>query len=590
MECTLGEALAGLDAALGRFRDALSLDGQVSSAVFDEAAEWSALLTYKLVPHLAGEGCLVVAVTGGTNTGKSTVFNLLLGESLSPVVSTAAATRHPVLAGNALRAGQCLEAKLVPEFRPEALDDPFGVISDKVPAETLYVARVEALPDWLVLLDTPDVDSIDKQNWLVAEHIRAAGDVLVAVVTGEKYKDARVVDFFRHARASGRVVLPLMNKANPAGRYQVARKQLADFLNDIGIEGGPCFVLPHDFSLGEGPARPIAAIDGGPDLRAYIDGLDVPAIKTRVYHDTVAHVAMRAQAFLDACEDVAGSLRAVREEFAARAAGYAANYDPAPGAEIGGLFHEFVQARRGSLFRVIGVASAKVAQGAGAVARTVVRAFRKRSAFEQDDKSKLEQEIRETHRRVLGQITRDLAASYIESSRNLREPARHLVEAGLQGVDLDAIVEQVVKETLRSESISKEFREHARRTIEVWWNEHPGRRRALEALDGILAVMPAAIAAPMSMYTAGFGVTEVITVAGPLVEQFAARVIEYQFGDQMFDLLSPWKAEQQAHFTRALVERLTATCLAPLQAALGPFEGEPMTAMKEYLAACLKAL
>ena len=590
MRQTLGEALAGFEAALGCFRDALAADAVLCEAVFGNTADWLALLTYKLVPHLAGQGCLVVAVTGGTNTGKSTVFNLLLGQPLSPVVTTAAATRHPLLAGSLLRAAQCLDARLVPEFAPHPFTDPEAVMTNGVSPDALFVSRVEALPDWLVFLDTPDVDSIDKQNWEVAENIRAAGDVLIAVVTAEKYKDARVVEFFRSARASGRMVLPLMNKADPADDFAVARAQLAEFRADAGLVDAVCFVLPHDFALPEEPTRPIPSLDGATDLRTYLDSLDVPAIKQRVYHDTVVHVADRAVAFLRTCDEAAASLRAVDDEFAARAATYAARYDPAPGAEIGGLFHEFVQAKRGPVLRMIGAASARVARGASALTRTLTKALRKRAQFDSPGQGNLDEEIHERHKRALTEITRDLATSYVESGRNLSEPARHLVQAGVSVLDLDTLVERVGGHTLRSDSISEEFRKHAHQTIETWWNDHAGRRRALEALDAILAVMPAAIATPISIYTAGFGVSEAIAVAGPFVEQFVARVIEYQFGDQMFDLLSPWKAEQQANFEKALRDHLTGACLAELHAVLGPFDGDAMAEMKRWHAQCLKAL
>ena len=103
MEHSLGEALSGFERALTRFRKSLEPTPDLCLAVFEDTQEWSDLLTYKLVPHLAGEGCLIAAVSGGTNTGKSCVFNLLLGSSISPVVSTAAATCHPILAANVAR-------------------------------------------------------------------------------------------------------------------------------------------------------------------------------------------------------------------------------------------------------------------------------------------------------------------------------------------------------------------------------------------------------------------------------------------------------------------------------------------------------
>jgi len=353
MEETIGQALTGFDKGFAAFRDELPAGSGLADMVFSNTSAWANLLVYKLVPHLAGEGCLVAAVAGGTNTGKSTVFNILLGQTVSPVVTTAAATRRPVLAANARRAAQCLEAKLVPEFLPRPIEAQ-AVVSDTTPVNTLFVAQIDALPDRLVLLDTPDVDSIDKENWEVAENTRAAGDALIAVLTAEKYKDERVVEFFRRAKDAGRIILPLMNKADPADAFLTARKQLDEFCADVGLDDVPRFVIPHDFAVTKGQQRPISSTDGSTDLKTYLESLDVPAIKQRVYRDTVAHFAREAGTFLDRCDELASSLRTVVNEFEARAAAFADKYDPAPGAEIGGLFHEFVQAKRGPVRRMIG--------------------------------------------------------------------------------------------------------------------------------------------------------------------------------------------------------------------------------------------
>src|SRR5690606_30744624 len=119
----------------------------------------------------------------------------------------------------------------------------------------------------------------------------------------------------------------------------------------------------------------------------------------------------------------------------------------------------------------------------------------------------------------------------VDSARNLKEPAAHLVSSPVKRLDVDTAVAAVARQTLRMESVSQAFREHANRTLETWWTDHRGRRRALEALDTMLAVMPAAIAAPLSIYAGGLGVPETLIVAGPIAEQFVARVVEYQFGD-----------------------------------------------------------
>lgn len=588
-EPSLGAALVGFEAALRRFRGALDADPPLAESVFAGADDWIDLLTYKLVPHLAGEGCLIAAVTGGTNTGKSTIFNLLLGRAVSPVRPTAAATCRPLLAAGPSRARQCLEGRLVPEFRPLPLERAGAVLDPEEPPEALFVAEVDSLPERLVLLDTPDVDSIETRHWSVAADLRAAGDVLIAVLTGEKYRDDRVVAFFREALAAGRVIAPVMNKADPADDYRVARRQLDEFRRDVGFEG-PCFAVPHDFATGEDPARRVASLDGGPDLKAYLLELDVPEIKRRVFRATVQRFAERAGAFLDHADGLAGVLDSVAEEFRTRAHRFASRYDPAPGADVGGLFHEFVQARRGVVRRAIGAASTALVRGASAVSRRIAGALYRGATLESHPKKPTDDETVAQHRMAVEQITRDLAATYFESVHNLREPAAHLIEAGLGALDMDAVAARVVRQTLRTESISKEFREHAHRMIETWWNGHTGRRRALEAVDTLLALTPAAIAAPLSIYSGGVGVPEAVAVAGPLVEQFVARVIEYQFGDAMFDFLSPWREDQQRAFEQALRDHLTGPGLEPLCARLEAFRDGGVEELRKWRQACLTAL
>ncbi|MCH9001909.1 MAG: hypothetical protein IIC02_04980, partial [Planctomycetes bacterium] len=122
-----------------------------------------------------------------------------------------------------------------------------------------------------------------------------------------------------------------------------------------------------------------------------------------------------------------------------------------------------------------------------------------------------------------------------------------------------------------------------------WWRDQKGKRRALQALDTVLAVMPAAIAAPIAMHTGGVGVSEAVVIAGPLAAQFLTRVMEYQFGDALFNFLSPWKKEQQQTLKAALQSHLTKPCAPSLYAALEALEGDIMVRLRRSLDRCLKA-
>ncbi|MBI5095908.1 MAG: 50S ribosome-binding GTPase [Candidatus Hydrogenedentes bacterium] len=584
----LGQALAAFDRALQTVRTGVESDPGLYDAIFRDADDWLNLLTYKLLPHMAGEGCLFVAVTGGTNSGKSTVFNLLLASNVSPVLATAAATRHPLLAANLLRCEQCLEGKLVPEFRAQSFAGPEDVLSKNTAAEALYVARVDGLPDRLALMDTPDIDSIDKQNWTVAENIRAAGDVLLAVLTGEKYRDERVVEFFRRAIASGRVVVPLMNKANPEDDYAVARRQLDEFCGDLGLES-PRFVIPHDFNLTRQFSQPIASLDGAGTLMEYLLALDAPAVKRRVYRDSVRRFAERAGEFVLQAERVGSALRTVVTEFEAQAQRASLQYDPAPGREMSGLFHEFVQSKRGRLERWVGTVSTAALKGVTAIAKRTTRALLRRVTLQKDDQPITDAEIHAAHIQAIGRITRDLASGYIESSHSRREPVAGLLENRIAGLDTERIVVEVIQDTVRSETISEAFRQHANNTLNEWWNDHKVKRNVLIALDGLLFIAPTAIAIPISVHTGGFGVAETMIVAGTAAEQFLARVVEYQFGDAMFNFLQPWRTEQQQTLEQSLVNRLANPCLSRVREHLELLEGETLTEMRRCLDLCRNA-
>ncbi len=585
MEHLLGKGLADFQAALGPLDEALRVSAELHERVFGGTQTWRDLLTYKLVPHMAGEGCLVAAVAGGTNTGKSTVFNLLIGRAASPIVNTAAATCHPVVAANARRRAECLQAKLVPEFDPRPLEEPGQATDGTLPAEALFVVLDDSLPDHLVLMDTPDVDSIEKRNWAVAAHLRAAGDVIVAVVTGDKYKDERVVEFFRQAVASARVVIPVMNKANPENGFSVARRQLEDFRKDVGT-AAPSFVIAHDFQIGDNLRRPILPLDGAQDLRAYLQSLDVPAIKTRVYEGTVEQFVSEAEGFLEGLKAAAADLAQVVAAFHNLAAEAATHYDPAPGKEIGGLFHAFVQSKRGPFRRTIGATSATVVRGASAAGRIVRSAFTRRATLDAPEVDRAEGVLEVAHRESLTRIGRDLAAQCAERARTVRAPARGMIADRFERLDAGAAAESAAAEVLQAGPMSEAFERHARQMLEIWWNDHKGRRRALEALDAVLAVMPAAIAAPFALHTGGLGAAEAVVFAGPIMAQFATRVMEYQFGDALFDFLSPWKTEQQARLREALLKHVIRAGTETLETAADAMDGENATQLRSALDSC----
>ena len=89
-------------------------------------------------------------------------------------------------------------------------DDPLGDSSEN----RLFWRVGQTMPPRLLLLDAPDVDSDAAVNWQRARAIRQAADVLVAVLTQQKYNDAAVKQFFRAAVEADKPIIVVFNQCD----------------------------------------------------------------------------------------------------------------------------------------------------------------------------------------------------------------------------------------------------------------------------------------------------------------------------------------------------------------------------------------
>lgn len=229
--------LAEVEELLGRVR--------LQTAYHAEEAEQSKrgaleVLRTKLAVASAARP-LVVVVAGGTNVGKSTVFNLLVGEAVSAVSALARGTKTPVLCGG----GATLSG--LPAFLPGVETVRAAGIVGSEAFDHPAVIAVEAAfpPEGCLLIDSPDMDSDHAPNRAWAMRLLHAADGVVLVTTPEKYHDAVVADFLRSAAALGRTLAAVMNKADSA-------EALRDFVDAVWrpIAGAaPTLAIPRSISL-----------------------------------------------------------------------------------------------------------------------------------------------------------------------------------------------------------------------------------------------------------------------------------------------------------------------------------------------------
>src|SRR3990172_4950383 len=115
-----------LDRALAALEPRSAAAGVASPA----GQEWFELLHRKLLPQLELPPLLVVAIVGGTNIGKSVIFNHLAGEVASASSPLAAGTKHPVCLAPPDLADPALLRRLFEPFELHAWCSPDDPLAD----------------------------------------------------------------------------------------------------------------------------------------------------------------------------------------------------------------------------------------------------------------------------------------------------------------------------------------------------------------------------------------------------------------------------------------------------------------------------
>ena len=170
----------------------------IRTADQDSTEQWRNL-DAKLLPLIDKRLPLMVAVCGGANSGKSTLFNSILKLHLSAVRGDAGSTRRVLAAIHPDVLGQ--------KNFMENLFEPFGLIPRPLedstallePGPPLYVSHPEVPPDQ-IWMDTPDFDTGSDDRYLnrhIAREVLEACNVLIYIVTNTTYNNLENTRFMR---------------------------------------------------------------------------------------------------------------------------------------------------------------------------------------------------------------------------------------------------------------------------------------------------------------------------------------------------------------------------------------------------------
>ena len=156
---------------------------------------------------------LWIVFLGGTGTGKSTLFNALCGENLSSTGVERPKTWGPVAyLYQSTPLEQIFPFPHIHIDRHSGTDSSFKPVSGKSGQLLVLDHRKEPWAH-LVLVDTPDVDSVEEENREITEDLYLLADAVVFVSSQEKYADDVPYRFLLRVLNDGKPCYFLLNKA-----------------------------------------------------------------------------------------------------------------------------------------------------------------------------------------------------------------------------------------------------------------------------------------------------------------------------------------------------------------------------------------
>lgn len=309
-----------LDDRLARLDAILVSAGTTMSAASRAAVErWrsdAAALRFHL-NRRDGAGPILLAVLGGTGTGKSTLVNRLLGTNVCAASFKRTFTAGPVALGG--------REDAVPERWLGV--EHVSICGNDLPARgkpgTLLVANVQSeLTAKLTIIDTPDLDGDQPVHHSQADRSFRWAEAVLFLVTPEKYQMTELLPYYRLARRYGLPALFVMNKCEEQAVLEDYRTTLAR----EGISDPLVFAIARDDAGYEPPA--------GQNLSALRGAL----LQLRIPAERSAGLKIRTQDLLGRFADqILAAMRADRRDADRLIEALRAMESPAVGVDVNPL-------------------------------------------------------------------------------------------------------------------------------------------------------------------------------------------------------------------------------------------------------------
>ena len=170
---------------------------------------------------------LVLSLEGGTGTGKSTIFNALVGSEVSLTGSERPKTFGPILFSHEDHKELLMKANFLSAYEKEFLvleSNKTSVSGDPLKMKIILHERNDLHN--LFIIDTPDIDSVETFNRKMAEDIYDVSDIILFVTSEEKYGDRLPFKLFQQAMEDEKGFMIIMNKVNSEETFRELRERV----------------------------------------------------------------------------------------------------------------------------------------------------------------------------------------------------------------------------------------------------------------------------------------------------------------------------------------------------------------------------
>jgi len=313
MDAERYNALKQLRDLIPRLAELLKLGGN------EDIGFWTNIIDAKLLTRLSPDFPLVAAICGGGSSGKSTLFNSMLGESLAPTGGKAGMNRRVLFGIPADRNEQSsLIAALAEPFKtiPEPLKDKEELT---IPGNPLFVLNQLRLHG-MVLLDTPDFDTGAQglyTNRDVTRMALEASDILIYIFTNSNYNNRDSTDFIGQMLTGiGRRKCFLVYRVYPSFTDQEVTEHAMTVAHGIYGDTADDYLLgiyrtdeDNRVAAGEKFMEIRALQPDQPDFQEALQAINAPGLRLNLYASILADVLQQADTILNRADVSLDELR-----------------------------------------------------------------------------------------------------------------------------------------------------------------------------------------------------------------------------------------------------------------------------------------